>query len=113
MTQFNQGFDDAGIVLTHHMPEGDGVYMKRVDVPAGQTLHNHIHTFTHKSILAVGCARVTANGKPEVVHGPAVLTIERGVQHQVEAITNITWFCIHATNETDPENIDHTLVGES
>jgi quercetin dioxygenase-like cupin family protein len=113
VTEFNKGFDEAGIQVFHHMPESDGVYMKRIDVPAGVELHNHKHTFTHKSILAQGAARVTADGESKVVIGPAVMTIEKGVQHKVEALSDIVWFCIHASDETDPEKIDHTLVEEN
>ena len=113
VNEFNKGFDEAGIEVTHHMPEDDHVYMKRIDVPAGTELHNHKHTFTHKSILALGTARVTADGESQVINGPAVMTIKKGVQHKVEALSDIVWFCIHASDETDPENIDHTLVEEN
>lgn len=113
MNEFNKGFDETGITVHHHMPESDGVYMKRIDVPVGVELHNHKHTFTHKSILASGMARVTADGESMVYRGPAVLTIEKGVQHKVVALTDIVWFCVHASDETDPEKIDHTLVEEN
>lgn len=113
VSRFNEGFEEHGIKVEHHMPDGDGVYMKRVDIPSGKVLHNHVHTFTHKSILAKGTALVAVDGQASEVTGPAVLTIEKGVQHSVEALTDITWFCIHASDEQDEEKIDHTLVGEN
>lgn len=112
VTEFNQGFDELGISVRHHMPGQDGVYMKQVFVPAGVELHNHTHTFTHKSLLASGTARVTSGAETKEVYGPCVLTIERGVPHKVEAVTDIIWFCIHATDEQDADRIDHTLVGK-
>lgn len=113
VTKFNIGFDEHGVGLHHHMPDEDGVYMKEIRLPAGKELFNHKHTFTHKSILAAGEAIVKVEGKQDChVTGPVVLTIEKGLQHSVVALTDVTWFCIHASEETDPEKIDHTLVKE-
>ena len=112
MMEFNHGFDENGIEVTHHMPDdGSGVYAKGVFIPAGKSLQNHSHTFTHKSIIAFGYVSVSYDGqKPVRVHGPAVLTIKQGVQHQVTALTDSYWFCIHATDETDAAYIDSALV---
>lgn len=111
--QFNAGFDEHGVVVTHHMPDADGVYMKEALIPAGKELTAHEHTFTHKSILASGRAVVRSGGVEALVCGPAVLTIRQGLGHSVRAVTDVVWFCIHASNETDPEMIDHTLVKET
>lgn len=108
---FNQNFDALGIELTHHMPDdGSGVYIKETRIPAGTALEMHTHTFTHKSVLCCGRVRVTVNGHAAELTGPAVLTVRRGEQHRVEALTDATWLCVHATDECDPEAIDHTLV---
>lgn len=115
--QFNQGFDEAGILIEHHMPVpdiGDETYIKRVDIPAGNTLANHTHTFTHKSILASGKVILTVgDAEPRHIEGPVVMTIRQGVQHMVHAVTDAVWFCIHASLETDPDMIDHSLVREN
>ena len=114
VTEFNVGFEEHGVGLVHHMPEGDGVYMKEIHIPKGKELFNHKHSFTHKSILASGTGIVrTEGGEESVVIGPAVLTINKGVQHSVVAVTDVIWFCVHATDETDPDKIDHTLVEEN
>ena len=42
--------------------------------------------------------------------GPACITIKAGIPHGVLAVTDIVWFCVHATNETDAEHIDHALI---
>lgn len=110
VTEFNVGFDEHGVVVHHHMPGADGVYAKEVRIPAGVELTNHAHTFTHKSILAAGRALVRAGGVEKPFEGPVMLTIKQGVEHSVRAITDVTWFCLHATNESDPERIDHTLI---
>lgn len=111
MTTFNQSFDELGIEVEHCMPGEDGVYIKVVRIPANRTLANHIHTFTHKSILVSGSAVVEVDGEPVQLTGPRVLTIARGVPHQVSAITDVVWYCVHATHEDDPNRIDFTLTG--
>lgn len=110
VSEFNVGFDEYGVAVHHHMPGADGIYAKEVHIPAGVELTSHAHTFTHKSILAAGKALVRSGEAEGLVEGPWVLTIEKGVPHSVRAITNVTWFCLHATNESDPERIDHTLI---
>lgn len=113
VSEFNAGFEEHGIGVSHFMPELDGVYIKAVDIPAGKQLSMHTHTFTHKSVLANGLARLRVGQDVSVIAGPRVLQIESGKEHSVEAITPCVWLCIHATSETDPDRIDHTLVREN
>jgi quercetin dioxygenase-like cupin family protein len=108
--KFNEGFEDAGIHLVHHF--GGGVYAKETRIPAGVALEQHVHPFDHLSILASGRAKIVAGEEFMLRDGPAVLLIRKGIKHKVHAITDITWLCVHATEETDPEKIDHVLVGE-
>lgn len=97
--------------LLHHMPDdGSGVYIKQTMIPAGVSLSMHTHTFTHKSVLCSGTVRLIADGVSREIKAPAVLTIPQEVEHQVEALTDAIWLCIHATEELDVERIDHTLV---
>jgi quercetin dioxygenase-like cupin family protein len=112
VTEFNQGFDRAGIKLMHHFgDDGSGVYVKETLIPAGTELAMHTHTHTHKSVLCIGVVRLTAGDDVREVVGPAVLTVKQGVPHRVVALTDCAWLCVHASDETDPERIDHTLTG--
>lgn len=113
MTEFNVGFEEHGIGVEHFMPAGDGVYIKKVTIPAGKRLDMHVHTFTHKSVLAMGCGILFVAGNRRVIKSGEILQVESGVEHAFEARSDCTWLCIHATSETDPERIDHTLVKES
>lgn len=111
MSEFNKDFEALGIDLMHHMPDdGSGVYIKQTRIPAGVKLQMHTHTFTHKSVLCSGKVLLRVDGEILPVQGPAVLTVKEGQAHEVEAVTEAVWLCIHATDELDPERIDHTLV---
>jgi len=100
--------DQVGIDVHHHF--SSGVYAKEVTIPAGMTLVQHRHKFDHMSVLASGTAMVSVGGKSAQFVGPAVLNIAAGQIHAVTAVTEVVWLCIHATDEVDPEKIDHEIV---
>lgn len=107
----NVGFEEAGVDLKHHF--SSGVYAKETRIPAGVRLQQHRHSFDHMSILASGVVNVRANGWVECFRGPAVIEMKAGAAHDVEAITDAVWFCLHATDETDPNKVDHELLKDA
>ena len=109
MSQMNLiPLEQAGCAITHHF--SSGVYAKQVDIPEGVTLQQHVHEFDHLSILASGEAIVLREDESIRFRGPVAITIEAGVQHSVVALTDCVWFCIHATDETDPYKIDASVI---
>ena len=88
----------------------DGLYAKESHIPAHTLLAKHIHDYTHISILAKGSVRVWANDVMTEYTAPACIEIKANVEHEVQAITDATWYCIHATSETDPEKVDQVLI---
>lgn len=112
MNAFNQNFVGAGVEIIHHMPHGDGVYIKETRIPRGVTLLNHKHTYTHKAMLVRGRVElITGAETVDIIDAPCLLTIEKDIQHQVTALCDSVWYCIHASGEEDSDKIDHTLVG--
>jgi quercetin dioxygenase-like cupin family protein len=107
---FYERFAELGVGLMHHF--GGGVYAKETLIPAGVKLLQHVHEFDHLSILASGRVHVRIDGgEPVGYEGPACITIAAGRAHEVEAVTPATWFCIHATKETDPAKVDRAVLG--
>lgn len=100
----------SDLKILHHF--GGGVYAKETEIPAGQILSQHVHKHDHLSILGSGSAVVRVDGESRRVDGPACILIEAGKVHSVESLTDVVWFCIHATEETDPQKVDHTLIEE-
>lgn len=96
------------IDLQHHF--GGGVYAKEHWIPSGQILIQHKHKHDHLSILASGTVELMVDGVRSEVTGPACLTIKAGQHHGVKSLTDVVWYCIHATDETDESEIDHELV---
>ena len=98
-------------MIEHHF--GSGVYAKETRIPAGYLLGKHKHSFDHMSILASGSIELSVGGEVSVVHAPKCLSIRADKEHQVRAITDVVWFCIHATDCTDVEQIDEVLIQEA
>ena len=98
----------ADIDVAHHF--GAGVYAKEIRVPKGKFIVQHKHKFDHLSVVASGAARVVVDGVVTEHVAPAVLTIKAHKHHAVEAMQDLVWLCIHATDETDPDTVDHEVT---
>lgn len=108
MNQFNENFDDVGVVIEHHF--GGKVYAKETRIPAGLRLDQHRHNFDHLSILASGSVVVSVDGVDTQHDAPKCMVIEAGKSHSVTSLTDTVWYCVHGTDCTDPDKIDHELT---
>lgn len=99
------------INTNHHFDSG--VYAREMHLPKGWQAESHKHTFDHMSILASGKVRVIADQKETTHIAPCVLSIKAGVVHQILAIQDSVWFCIHATEETDMPTLERILIEEA
>ena len=107
----NQNFAEQQELQIEHYFSG-GTYAKRMIVKAGASICSHKHNFDHMSILAQGIAKVTVDKVSEMYAAPNVIEIKADKTHKIEAVTECHWYCIHATDITDPDLIDETLVAE-
>jgi quercetin dioxygenase-like cupin family protein len=98
----------GGGVINHFF--SSGVYAKETRIPAGQVLVQHAHKYDHLSILAQGSVEVLVDGKKKILHAPACLTIEANKHHGVKSLTDVIWYCIHATSCADEDEIDEVLI---
>lgn len=108
MTEFNKGFDEAGVEIIHHF--GRNFYVKQVNFSKDKVLSQHKHKFDHLSWLSTGSVLLKADGKESLISGPKMIEIPAGVEHEVRSLTDVVWLCMHATSETDVEKIDESLV---
>jgi quercetin dioxygenase-like cupin family protein len=97
-------------LIQHHF--GGGVYAKETRIPAGYLAVQHAHKFDHLSVLASGAVEVIVDGESIEYIAPACLTIAAGKEHSVLALTDVVWYCIHATDCTDIEAVDDVLIEE-
>jgi len=89
-----------------------GTYAKRMIFPKGCIIPSHKHVFDHISILAQGKAIVTVGEESNTYEAPTVIEIKKNEVHTVTALEECHWYCIHATEITNPKEIDETLIME-
>lgn len=100
--------DEQSTRLAHHF--AGGLYAKETAFPSGSILVQHKHNYDHFALLASGSVEVEVDGQRSVLNAPQLITIRAHHHHGVKALSDVVWFCIHATNETDPEHIDEILI---
>jgi mannose-6-phosphate isomerase-like protein (cupin superfamily) len=108
MSPFDKMLDAFGIGVQHKF--AGGTYAKELKIPKGSFITQHAHSYDHLSILAVGEVEVEFESGKEVLKAPYCLTVPAGHSHQITAITDAVWYCIHATEVTDPEAIDTSII---
>ena len=90
----------------------DGLYAKEMILPEGYIAYSHSHTYAHLSILAKGRVIVKTDDYNREYLAPACINIEANTYHQIEALEDVVWFCVHATEETNIDKIDEVLIGK-
>ena len=100
---------DIDLQIKHHFAAG--LYARQMLLPRGHFAVTHAHAYDHLSILASGEVTVETDGVVVSYQAPAVITILAGQHHRIEAQHDAVWFCVHATSETDADQMDEVLVG--
>jgi mannose-6-phosphate isomerase-like protein (cupin superfamily) len=100
--------EDMDFGTVHHF--SSGVYAKQMHLKKGYFALSHKHAYDHLSILASGVAMVEVGGEKTTYTAPACIEIKAGKHHQITAMEDVTWFCIHATDVADPELVDEVLI---
>ncbi len=89
-------------MIKHHFSAG-GVYAREQVLEPGQEVEKHVHDYDHLSYLCAGRAMVEVDGDLAIFEGPCMIEVKAGRSHRIQAITSITWLCIHAESVADPE----------
>lgn len=103
-----EGQFEVDLKTIHHF--SDGLYAKQMTIPKGFMAGSHAHAYNHLSILAKGRVIVSTDEYNKEYVAPACIEIKAGVHHMIEALEDSSWFCIHATTESDPEKVDEVLI---
>jgi hypothetical protein len=106
-----EGRFDVDPQIQHHF--SSGVYAKQMLIPKGFTANQHKHKYSHLSILASGRALIKTDEYNTEVVAPCCLDIAAEKYHQIVALEDCVWFCIHATEETDPQKVDEITISRS
>ena len=106
--QQNKGTFEIDLGTQHYF--SDGLYAKEMHIPKGYAAGMHKHEYSHLSILSKGRVFVRTDEYNKEYVAPACINLQAGINHTIEALEDATWFCIHATEETDINKIDEVLI---
>lgn len=88
----------------------DGVYARKMSIPKGTQVPTHKHVYNHLSVLAKGRVRVGVGSVIQEYVAPAMIEIKKDIAHTITAVEDSVWFCIHATDATDVESLEQTVI---
>lgn len=88
-----------------------GIYMRTMFVPAGSMLTSEIHLTEHFFTLISGEIVVRGvDGSHGRIVGPYCGITQPGERRVGLCLTDVIWSTYHATNETDPEEIERQII---
>lgn len=82
-----------------------GMYFRLMKIPRGHIATTHAHTYDHASICLSGLGALAAGERKVPVAGGGIYTVEKGVQHAIEAYTDLVWMCAHDTAKHSIDSI--------
>jgi hypothetical protein len=100
----------ADLPLDHFF--SDGIYARKLTMPVGALLTGATHKQNHLAILLKGQVAINSRQGTAVFNAPYVVNVIAGDKRAFFAVTEAEWITIHATDETDIEVLEATLVGE-
>jgi hypothetical protein len=106
--------DQIDIPLTQYF--SPGVYLRRMDVPAGALLTGKIHKYPCMSIVVSGQADVITDTGLTRISAPAVFESPAGVKRAIWAITDLIWITVHPNPEEfelDPDGMAEVYTVET
>lgn len=89
--------------IKHHF--AGGVYAREQTLRAGEEVQKHVHEYDHLSYLARGTAMIEIDGVLSILEAPRMLEVKAGKAHRIQALSDLTWLCIHAESVADPETL--------
>ena len=101
---------EVDLNIQHHF--SSGVYAKEMHIPKDYVVGTHSHTFSHLSLLASGKVILKTDDSEQSFTAPTIINVVKNKNHEIYAIEDSVWFCIHVTEETDPSTIDEVLISK-
>ena len=90
-----------------------GVYAREMWMPAGCLITGKIHLTEHLNMLSQGKVSVSNQGDSITMEAPYTFVSPIGTKRAIYAHEDSTWTTIHATDLTDPEEIEDEIIAET
>lgn len=93
----------------HHFAAG--LYAREITIPAGTLLTGKIHRTQHLNIISTGEISVWTDGEPvRRIRAPYAFVAQPGTRRVGYAHEDTVWTTVHATTETDLEQLEAQLI---
>ena len=97
------------IALTHRFTPG--MYFREIRVPAGSIFTSKIHKSEHPWVISAGVASIWIDGHGwQVFRAPHTGVTKPGTRRIFLVHEDLVWTTFHATNLTDPEEIEREII---
>tara|TARA_E500000305_G_scaffold111783_1_gene127524 strand:+ start:7949 stop:8440 length:492 start_codon:yes stop_codon:yes gene_type:complete len=107
-------FDDKGsethCPLEHSF--SDGIYVRKITIPAGMFIVGKIHKHDHPNFLLEGEVTVITEDGMEELKGPLSIISKAGTKRALYAKTKLVWVTVHAnpTNTEDLSKLEEEII---
>lgn len=91
----------------------EGVYARRLGIPAGVILTGKIHKFSQLNILLKGEIDVLIYDRVQRIKAPFIVVSPAGTKRIMRAISDCEWLTIHGTHETDVDKIEDRFIAQT
>ena len=113
MTELD-GYDPEGKEICrikhYHAP---GLYGREMWMPADCLITGKIHKTEHICVLSMGKVTVSNGNDAITYEAPATIVSKVGAKRAIYAHTESVWTNFHATELTDPEEIEDEIIAET
>ena len=99
------------LMTTHHL--SGGMYARTIHIPAGCVLTGATHKFDHINVVCGDISVTLEDGSVKRITGFQVLPTKAGAKRAGVAHTDTCWTTISATDLTDIEEIEDSIVVEA
>ena len=108
------GYDPEGkeiCRITHYF--APGMYAREMWMPKDCLITGKIHKTEHLNMLSQGKVSVSNQGKSITMTAPHTFVSPIGTKRAIYAHEDSTWTTIHATDLTDPDEIEAEIIAEN
>ena len=90
----------------------DGLYVRRVVMPAGMLFTTKIHKVNHPFFMIRGKCRVLTEEGVIDLEAPHHGITRAGTKRLMYIVEEMTWYTIHATKKTDPAAVERDVIAK-
>ena len=98
----------AEVPIEHFFSEG--MYGRMMTLEPNTYLVGKTHKHAHLAMLVEGRVEVISKRGAAIYHAPYVVNVEAGDQRAFRSLTKVKWITVHATIETDLDQLELQLV---